>query len=126
LSLILDAGALVAVERGDRDIVALVKRERLAERAPLTHGGVIAQVWRGGVGRQAMLARFLAGVDVEALDVGLGKRAGLLLGRSGGADAIDAAIVCLAGDGDEILTSDPNDLRALAEAAGLHVELIPV
>jgi len=126
LSLILDAGALVAVERGDRDIVALVKRERLAERAPLTHGGVIAQVWRGGVGRQALLARFLAGLDVEALDISLGKRAGALLGRSGGADAIDAAIVCLAGDGDEILTSDPNDLRALAEAAGLHVELIPV
>jgi hypothetical protein len=50
----------------------------------------------------------------------------VLLGRSGGADAIDAAIVCLAVDGDEILTSDPNDLRALAEAAGLHVELVPV
>jgi hypothetical protein len=126
LSLILDAGALVAVEGGDRDIVALVKRERLAERAPLTHGGVVAQVWRGGAGRQAILARLLAGVDVEALDISLGKRAGILLGRSGGADAIDAAIVCLAGDGDEILTSDPNDLRALAEAAGLHVELVPV
>ncbi len=126
MSLILDAGAFVTVERGDRDVVALVKRERLAERAPLTHGGVIAQVWRGGVGRQAILARLLAGVDVEALDAGLGKKAGVLLGRSGGADAIDAAIVCLAGDGDEILTSDPNDLRALAEAAGLHVELVPV
>jgi hypothetical protein len=126
LSLILDAGAFAAVERGDRDIVALVKRERLAERAPVTHGGVIAQVWRGGVGRQATVARLLAGVDVEALDFSFGKRAGLLLGRSGGADAIDAAIVCLAGDGDEILTSDPNDLRSLAEAAGLHVELIAV
>jgi len=126
LSLILDAGAFVAVERGDRDIVALVKRERLAERAPLTHGGVVAQVWRGGAGRQAILARLLAGVDVEALDISLGKRAGVLLGRSGGADAIDAVIVCLAGDGDEILTSDPNDLRPLAEAAGLHVELVPV
>jgi hypothetical protein len=126
LSLILDAGAFVAVEWGERDIVALIKRERLAERAPLTHGGVIAQVWRGGVGRQATVARLLAGVDIEALDVSLGKRAGVLLGRSGGADAIDAAIVCLAGDGDEILTSDPNDLRALAEAAGLHVELVPV
>jgi len=126
LSLILDAGAFVAVERGDRDIVALVKRERLAERAPLTHGGVVAQVWRGGAGRRAILARLLAGVDVQALDISLGKRAGMLLGRSGGADAIDAAIVCLAGDGDEILTSDPNDLRALAEAAGLHVELVPV
>jgi hypothetical protein len=126
LSLILDAGAFVAVDRGDRDIVALVKRERVAERAPLTHGGVVAQVWRGGAGRQAIMARLLAGVDVQALDISLGKRAGMLLGRSGGADAIDAAIVCLAGDGDEILTSDPNDLRALAEAAGLHVELVPV
>ena len=28
--LVLDAGAFVAVERGDRDVVALVKRERLA------------------------------------------------------------------------------------------------
>lgn len=126
MSLILDAGAFVAVGRGDRDIVALVKRERLEERAPLTHGGVIAQVWRGGLGRQAIVARLVAGVDVEALDLSLGKRAGVLLGRSGGADAIDAAIVCVAGDGDEILTSDPDDLRPLAEAAGLHVELVPV
>jgi len=126
LSLILDAGAFVAVERADREVVALVKRERVADRAPLTHGGVIAQVWRGGEGRQTLLARLLDGVVVEALDTRLGKRAGVLLGRSGGADAIDAAIVCLADDGDEILTSDPKDLQALAEAAGVHVELIPV
>jgi len=67
VSLILDAGAFVAVERGDRDIVALVKRERLAERSPVTHGGVVAQVWRGGAGRQAEVARLLAGVDVKPL-----------------------------------------------------------
>jgi len=30
--LMLAAGAFVAVERGDRDVVALVKRERLAGR----------------------------------------------------------------------------------------------
>jgi hypothetical protein len=126
LSLILDAGAFVAIERGDRHVVALLKRECLAERSPLTHVGVITQVWRGGAGRQAILARLVAGVEVVALDVGLGKRAGVLLGRSGGADAIDAAVVCLAGDGDEILTSDPNDLRTLAEAAGVHVDLVPV
>jgi hypothetical protein len=35
-------------------------------------------------------------------------------------------VVCLAADGDDILTSDPGDLGALAEAAGVHVELIPV
>ncbi len=45
-----DAGAFVAVERGDRDVVALIKRERLAGRVPVSHGGVVAQVWRGGPG----------------------------------------------------------------------------
>ena len=126
MSLILDAGAFVAVERGDRDIVALVKRERLTNRSPITHGGVVAQIWRVGAGRQAEVTRLLAGVEVKSLDDALGKRAGALLGRSGGADAIDSALVCLAGDGDEILTSDPDDLRGLAEAAGVHVELISV
>ena len=126
MSLILDAGAFLAVERGDRDVVALIKRERRAQRAPLSHGGVVAQVWRGGSGRQVGLARLLPGVDVRSLDVELGKKAGLLLGRSRVDDAVDAALVCLAADGDEILTSDPRDLSALAGAAGLHVDLVPV
>jgi hypothetical protein len=102
--LVLDAGAFMAVERGDRHVVALVKRERLAGRPPVTCGGVVAQVWRGGHGR----------------------RAGSLLARSGQSDAIDAAVICLAADGDDILTSDPGDLRELAEAADIHVDLIPV
>jgi hypothetical protein len=124
--LVLDAGAFVAVERGDRGVVALIKRERLAGRVPVSHGGVVAQVWRGGTGRQVPVARLLAGVDVAALDDGLGRRAGLLLARAGQADAIDAAVVCLAGDGDDILTSDVRDLEILARAAGVHVELMPV
>jgi hypothetical protein len=124
--LVLDAGAFVAVERGDRDVVALVKRERLSGRAPVTNGGVVGQVWRGGGGRQAPIARLLAGVQVIPLDELLGRRAGALLARSGCADAIHAAVVCLAGDGDDILTSDPEDLRDLAQAAGIHVEFIPV
>ena len=45
---VLDAGAFVAVEHGSRDVAALVKRERLAGRPPVTSGGVITQVWRGG------------------------------------------------------------------------------
>jgi hypothetical protein len=124
--LVLDAGAFVAVEHGDRDVVALVKRERLADCVPVTNGGVVAQVWRGGSGRQAPVARLLAGTEVVPIDGGLGRRAGMLLARTGHAGAIDAAVVCLAGDGDDILTSDPGDLRVLAEAAGVHVELIPV
>ena len=124
--LVLDAGAFVAVERNERDVVALIKRERLAGRTPVSHGGVVAQVWHGGTGRQVPVARLLAGVDIIALDDGLGRQAGMLLARSGMGDAIDAAVVCLASDGDDILTSDAGDLQALAQAAGIHVELIPV
>lgn len=122
----LDAGAFVAVERGTREVVALVKRERLAGRVPVTNGGVVAQIWRGGRGRQALVAQLLAGVEIAPVDDGLARRAGMLLARSGCADAIDAAVVCLAADGDDILTSDPDDLRVLAEAADVHIELIPV
>lgn len=126
MTLLLDAGAFLAVERGDRDVVALVKRERLAQRSPLSHGGVVAQIWRGGRGRQAEVARLLGGVDVRALDEELGKKAGMLLARSIVTDAVDAALISLAVDGDDILTSDAGDLRALAEAAGVHVDLVPV
>jgi hypothetical protein len=124
--LVLDAGAFLAVERGDRDVMALVKRERNSGRSPVTPGGVVGQVWRSGGGKQAPVAMLLAGVEVAHLDDQLGRRAGLLLAASGGADVIDAALICLAADGDDVLTSDPGDLKDLAQAAGVHVELIPV
>jgi hypothetical protein len=44
----------------------------------------------------------------------------------GQSDAVDATVVCLAADGDDILTSDPGDLHVLAQAAEIHVELVPV
>lgn len=126
MTIVLDAGAVVAVERGDREMIAIIKRERLENRSPLTHGGIIGQVWRGGHGRQANLARLLPGVDVQSLDDHAGRRAGVLLASAGTNDVIDAALVLLAHDGDEIFTSDPADLRKLAQAANRHVDLIPV
>jgi hypothetical protein len=126
MALILDAGAFVAVERGDRDLMALVKREVLAGRIPCTHGGILGQIWRGGTGRQARLSDFLQGVRVRPLDEALGRRAGLILRASRRSDVADAALVLLARDGDMLLTSDPDDLVPLAAAAGLHVEVVPV
>ena len=126
MMLVLDAGALVAVERADRDVISLIKRERLRGRAPLTHGGVIGQVWRGGSGRQANLARLLDGLDVVALDDELGRRAGMLLSRTKTSDVIDAALALLATDGDELLTSDAKDFRLLLRATGAHVDVVGV
>ena len=124
--LILDAGAFVAAERGNREVLARVKHERRLGRTPLTNGGVVAQVWRGGHGKQAPLAQLLASAEIAPVDDQLGKLAGMLLALTGGSDAIDASVVGLARDGDDILTSDPSDLLELARTAGVHVELIPV
>jgi hypothetical protein len=125
LRLILDAGAFIAFERGDRMIAALLKRELLARRRPRTHGGIVGQIWRAGA-RQARIARLLQAIDVVALDLELGRRAGLLLSRTRKTDVIDSALVLLASDGDWIVTSDPDDLYPLAERAGLHIEIVQV
>lgn len=126
MSLICDAGAFIALERGDRAMWRRLKAELLAAMPPLTHGGVLAQVWRGGHGRQALLARALAGVDVAGLDEELGKAAGLLLGRAArSGDAIDAAVVAMASDDDRVATSDPEDIQRLVNAAGRHIEVVP-
>jgi len=126
MTLVLDAGALVAIERADREVVALLKAELAQARCPRTHGGILGQVWRGGGARQARLARALPALRVAPLDADLGRRAGVLLGRTRTSDVDDAAIVLLATDGDMILTSDPEDLARLASAAELHVDLVRV
>lgn len=126
MTLICDAGAFLALERGDPVMVRRFKAQLATGTAPVTHGGVVAQVWRGGRGRQALLARALAVVDVEALDDRLGRRAGLLLSEVRTSDAIDAAVVALAADGDQIVTSDPDDLQWLIEVTGQQIAVIPV
>ena len=125
MSLVLDAGALIAVERNDRDTIALIKHELLSRRTPITHGGIVGEVWRGGA-RQASLARLLPALDVVALDAALGRRAGVLLGRTRMNDVNDAALVLLAEDGDFVVTSDPDDLEPLSHATGVHVDIVPV
>lgn len=123
MSLVLDSGALVALERNERPMWARLKAAQLAGDLPLTHAGVLGQVWRGG-SRQARLSQALASIDVRALDEPLGRAAGQLLAVSGLTDVIDAGVVLLATDGDEIVTVDREDLEQLAAASGRHVELI--
>ena len=123
MTLVLDSGALIAIERDGRPMWTRLKAAQLSGDVPLTHAGVVGQVWRSDP-RQARLARALQGIDVRPLDEGLGRSAGPLLGKAGLSDVIDAAVVLLSTDGDDIVTSDPGDLSRLAAASGRHVELI--
>jgi hypothetical protein len=123
MSMVLDSGALVALERNERPMWVRLKAAQLEGDLPRTHAGVLGQVWRGGP-RQARLSQALGGIDVRALDEALGRAAGQLLAAAGLSDVIDAAVVMLATDGDEIVTIDRNDLQQLAAASGRHVELI--
>ncbi len=124
-ALILDIGALVAVDRGDR---AMAARLRVAERSGLglrSTGAVIAEAWRDAAGRQANLARVLKSVDVRAVDRQLGKEAGVLLGKSGVKGAVDATVVAVAKTGDRILTSDPADIQKLVSSSRRSILVVP-
>jgi hypothetical protein len=123
VSIVLDSGALVALDRNERAMWTRLKAAQMEGDLPLTHAGVLGQVWRGGA-RQARLSHALNGIDVRELDERLGRAAGELLGAAGLADVIDAAVVLLATDGDEIVTADRDDMERLAAASGRHVELI--
>ena len=124
MTLIFDAGALVALERGDRAMWLRLKAALRTGEPPRTHGGIVGQTWRGKGTKQALLAKALPGLEIRPLDETAGRAAGALLAKTGGTDVIDAAVVLLANDDDQIFTSDLDDLEPLAAATGRHVELV--
>jgi hypothetical protein len=123
MTLVFDAGGLIALESDERASWIRLKSAFLRGEVPVTNAAVLGQVWRGG-SRQARLSQALDGIDVRPLDENLGKAAGELLAAARKADLVDASIVVIAQDGDEIVTTDSADLRPLAGASGRHVELL--
>lgn len=112
---VLDTGALVAFERNDRRVVAIVARALKHGDILFVPAAVVAQAWRDG-SRQNRLARLLGSslCDVVELDDYRARAAGQLCGRSGTADIVDSSVVVIARErGARIITSDPRDLRKL-------------
>lgn len=121
--LVLDAGALLAWDRRDRAVAVRLEAARRHGLDLRTTAIVVAQVWRDGA-RQARLAGLLKGTEVVSVDERLGREAGALLGRSRMADPIDATVVLVAAPGDRVLTSDPDDIRLLADAGDRTLAVI--
>lgn len=124
MKLLLDTGALLALERNERAMWQRLKLALQQRESPVCHAGIVGQAWRGRGPRQALLARALDVLDIRRLDAVLGRAAGELLARAGKDDVIDAALVLLANDGDRIITSDPGGLAPLARAADIDIELV--
>lgn len=116
---VLDAAALIALDRGDKRMIALLQRALVQGRAFRVPAGVVGQVWRDGRA-QVILARFLRSEEVAVvpLDEQLARACGELCGATSSSDVIDASVVIIARERrDSIVTSDPNDLRRLDPAA---------
>ncbi len=119
--LTLDAGALIAVDRDDRQVLALLARcmERgFRVTIPAT---ALAQAMRNPA-RQARLSRLMrqASTDLMPLDGPDATAVGLTLAKSGTADIVDAhVVVCAQRAGQPVVTSDPDDLRRIAPGLSL-------
>ena len=117
----LDAGALIAIDRGDRRMIALL--DQVVAQGGRFHvpAGVLGQVFRDGR-RQATLSRFIRGAEVEeiALDHNLSRACGELLASTGTSDVIDASVVIVARrTRSPIFTTDLDDLARLDPKATL-------
>ena len=122
-ALVLDAGALIAVDRGDRDVQRDIQDALRAGTPVRTNANVIAQVWRNGA-RQARLAKALRKITVEPVTAEDGYQAGELMGATRTKDVVDATVALLAKAGDCVYTSDLGDLRRLCAATGFKAVVV--
>src|ERR1041385_3661035 len=111
----LDAGALIALDRGNKRMIALLAEALKQRRSFRIPSGVVGQAWRGARTEFA-LGRFRRadGVEIVPLDEHVARSSGELCGATGTSDVIDASVVILARErGDIIVTSEADDLRRL-------------
>lgn len=108
---VLDAGALIAIDRADRRVIALLE---LAQDIHVP-AGALAQAWRNPM-RQVRLVRVMSseGVAIHPLDALAARAAGQLCAATATSDVVDASVVIVARMVDGVtVTSDSDDLRRI-------------
>jgi xanthine/CO dehydrogenase XdhC/CoxF family maturation factor len=124
-ALVFDAGGLIALDRGKREVGTLLAVAADTGVEAVTSAACVAQAWRDPA-RQARLARALAGFLERSLDPSAARDCGLLLARSHTSDIADAAITLLVENGDTVVTSDPDDLAHLLNTVGTPARVLSV
>lgn len=122
-TVVLDAGALIALEKRSRKMEALLRQAQIHHAELLIPAGVLAQVWSGRP-VQAPLSMLLnrATTKVVSLDRVLAEAVGRLLRQCRASDVVDASVVVVARTASAVVvTSDPDDLRALDPSLELAI-----
>lgn len=125
MTAVLDSGALIAIDRRDRRIGAMLRVLQRDGVPVRTSAGAVAQVWRDGR-KQANLARVLPGVDIETLDDVAAKKIGELLRAHGTSDLVDAHVALLVQPEGSVLTSDEADIKALLRTRRVKAMVVRV
>lgn len=123
-AIVLDSGALIALERGDARMRALCREALRVGARVVVPSAVIARVMRRPA-QQVVIRALLDGPTTETpvLDRLLAEAAGVLCARTGTADVVDATVVLVARrERAAVVSSDPKDLHRLDPT--LRVEVV--
>lgn len=116
MAYVYDAGALIALDSNDLRMWLLHETALAEGREVVVPAVVVGQAWRDGR-KQARLARFLRTCQIEPTDLQTAKAAGVLCGKAGTSDVVDATVMVTAlAHYAIIVTSDHKDMNDLAEA----------
>ena len=118
--IVLDSGVVTAFATADRLLrERIVRLSRRSGEPFLVPATVIIEATTASPARDANVNRFLRACDIVVLDDPLARRAAALRFASRRGSPIDASVVATAEarGGGVVLTSDLDDLRALAEHA---------
>ena len=125
MTVVLDAGALIAIDKRDRAVGAMLRVLQRDGVPVVTSAAVVAETWRDPR-RQVNLTRVLTGVDIAALDGIAAKKVGELLRANGTSDLTDAHVALLVQPRERVLTSDEADIRALLRTRRVKAAIVQV
>jgi predicted nucleic acid-binding protein len=119
-----DAGVLLSIDNDDRRMWVIHHLAVEEGRRLLIPAVVVAQAWRDAR-RQVQLGRFLHSCEVVPVGPEVAKAAGVLCGKAGTRDVVDATVVTVAlAYGAIVFTSDPGDITQLGAAADTKPRLV--
>ena len=122
---VLDSGGVTALARRPQRMAAFVQALRTeGSWPPVVSPAVLVECLTGHAGRDALVNRLLKTCQIpEHFPQALGRRAAGLRAAARRGSAVDAIVIALAEPDGTVLTSDPDDLGALAmHAQGVNVE----